>query len=131
PGRTPGGSNRSPATADGRPAAPRPPVGLTFPGGRRRMGGFHHQETPWWDGAANAAGRAEMMAARGARRFLTGFFVITALVLAAASPSLAATPSADLSISKTTGSGSVSPGASIPYSITVHNHGPDAAASAK
>ncbi|MDP9343466.1 MAG: DUF11 domain-containing protein [Actinomycetota bacterium] len=72
-----------------------------------------------------------MTAARGARRFLTGFFVITALALAGASPSLAAAPSADLSISKTTGSGSTSPGASIPYSITVHNHGPDAAASAK
>jgi uncharacterized repeat protein (TIGR01451 family) len=72
-----------------------------------------------------------MTAARGARRFLTAFFVITALVLAAASPSLAAAPSADLSVSKTTGSGSVSPGASLPYSITVHDHGPDAAASAK
>jgi len=71
-----------------------------------------------------------MRVARGARRVLTGFFVISALAVAMATPSQAAPPTADLSISKTTGSGSINPGGGITYSITVHSAGPDDAASA-
>ena len=70
-----------------------------------------------------------MRAPRRARRLLTGFFLVSALALATAAPSLAAPASADLSITKTTASASVAPGDAITYSIAVHNAGPDDAAS--
>src|SRR5207244_9192561 len=104
--------------------------GLTFPSSETQEGrGFHHQETPAETCGREPARRGDMRAPRRARRLLTGFFVVSALALATAAPSLAAPASADLSITKTTASASVAPGAAITYSIAVHNAGPDDAAS--
>jgi uncharacterized repeat protein (TIGR01451 family) len=68
-----------------------------------------------------------MRAPSGVRGVISGLLVVTAMVLAVAAPTGAAprAASTDLSITKVGSPNPVAPGATLTYTITVKNHGPD------